>query len=88
MLLGLGGQESRVMPYLVHRLICFRRGLAAPPDCITRPFWVPFRNDCCSLFRGWNPAYEPRHATASSRSVEMISRNYNPNPVSDFRSRY
>jgi hypothetical protein len=31
---------------------------------------------------------KPRHATASSRSVEMISRNYNPNPVSDFRYRY
>jgi hypothetical protein len=33
-------------------------------------------------------ANKPRHATASSRSVEMISRNYNPKPVSDFRSRY
>ena len=31
---------------------------------------------------------KPRHATASSRSVEMISRNYSPKPVSDFRSRY
>ena len=29
-----------------------------------------------------------RHATASSRSVEMISRNYNPKPVSDFRRCY
>jgi hypothetical protein len=29
-----------------------------------------------------------RHATASSRSVEMISRNYNPKPVSDTRPRY
>jgi hypothetical protein len=33
-------------------------------------------------------ANKPRHATASSRSVEMIYRNYNLKPVSDFRSRY
>jgi hypothetical protein len=31
---------------------------------------------------------KPRHATTSSRSVEMISRNYNPKPVSDFRRCY
>lgn len=31
---------------------------------------------------------KPRHATASSRSVEMIFRNYNPKPVSDFRRSY
>jgi len=31
---------------------------------------------------------KPRHATASSRSVEMIYRNYNPKPLSDFRSCY
>jgi hypothetical protein len=33
-------------------------------------------------------ANKPRHATASSRSVEMISSNYNPKPVSDFRPSY
>ena len=32
-------------------------------------------------------ANKPRHATARSRSVDMISLNYNPKPVSDFRSR-
>jgi hypothetical protein len=32
--------------------------------------------------------HKPRHATASSRSVEMIYRNYNPKPVSDFRRCY
>jgi hypothetical protein len=31
---------------------------------------------------------KPRHATASSRSVEMISRNYNPKPVRAFRRSY
>jgi hypothetical protein len=31
---------------------------------------------------------KPRHATTSSRSVEMTFRNYNLNPVSDTRSRY
>jgi hypothetical protein len=31
---------------------------------------------------------KPRHATTSSRSVEMIFRNYNPKPVSDARRRY
>ncbi|HSN65191.1 MAG TPA: hypothetical protein VLS94_01065 [Fusibacter sp.] len=30
---------------------------------------------------------KPRHVSASSRSVEMIFRNYNPKPVSDIRSR-
>lgn len=34
------------------------------------------------------PKNKPRHATASNRSVEMTFRNYNPKPVSDFRSRY
>ena len=42
MLLGLEGDESRVMPDLVPRLIRASGGLAAPSDCITRPFWVPF----------------------------------------------
>jgi hypothetical protein len=32
--------------------------------------------------------HKPRHATTSSRSVDMIFCNYNPNPVSDFRPRY
>ena len=41
MLLGLGGRESRVMPYLVLRLIRYSGGLVAGPDCITRLFWVP-----------------------------------------------
>ena len=31
---------------------------------------------------------KPRHATTSSRSVEMIYRNYNLNPVSDTRRRW
>jgi hypothetical protein len=30
---------------------------------------------------------KPRHVTARSRFVEMISRNYNPYPVSDTRFR-
>jgi hypothetical protein len=30
---------------------------------------------------------KPRHVTARSRFVEMIFRNYNPNPVSDTRPR-
>ncbi len=33
-------------------------------------------------------ANKTRHATTSSRSVEMIFRYYNPNPVSDTRRRY
>jgi hypothetical protein len=31
---------------------------------------------------------KPRHVTTSSRSVEMIFRNYNLNPESDTRPRY
>ena len=41
MLLGLGGRESRVMPYLVHRLIRTNGGLGSASDCITRQFRVP-----------------------------------------------
>jgi hypothetical protein len=33
-------------------------------------------------------ANKPHHPTASSRSVSMISRNYNLNPVLAFRCRY
>jgi len=41
MLLGLESLGGRVMPDLVHRLIRLNGGLAAPSDCITRPFWFP-----------------------------------------------
>ena len=39
MLLGLGGHECCVMPYLVHRLIREIGGLDAGSDCITQLFW-------------------------------------------------
>ena len=40
MLRGLEGNESHVMPYLVHRLIHLIGGLDAASDCITWPFFL------------------------------------------------
>jgi len=43
MLLGLGGFESHVMPYLVLRLIHLFGGLVAVSDCITWLFFLFLR---------------------------------------------
>jgi hypothetical protein len=64
--------------------------------CLHIPVLIgPVRNAVMPRPHGWlriqnlqnNETPKPRHANASSRSVDMISRNYNLNPVSDFRSR-